>query len=160
MQHLQEMIGHQAWADATLWRAIESHAIARDDQVIRGRAHHIHLVQHAFLSIVSGEPVTRTSPADFATLAALRDYGRRANARALTLIGEVGESRLAGRLVIPWFKDPPIEITVAQALMQAAMHSHYHRGQNATRLRELGGEPPLTDLIVWYWQGRPQADWS
>ena len=37
------------------------------------------------------------------------------------------------------------------------MHSHYHRGQNATRLRELGGEPPMTDLIVWYWKGRPVA---
>jgi uncharacterized damage-inducible protein DinB len=40
------------------------------------------------------------------------------------------------------------------------MHSHYHRGQNATRLRELGGEPPMTDLIVWYWKGRPRPDWA
>jgi uncharacterized damage-inducible protein DinB len=39
------------------------------------------------------------------------------------------------------------------------MHSHYHRGQNATRLRELGGEPPPTDLIVWYWKGRPAPEW-
>jgi hypothetical protein len=32
-------------------------------------------------------------------------------------------------------------------------------GQNATRLRELGGAPPMTDLIVWYWKGRPLSDW-
>ena len=38
-----------------------------------------------------------------------------------------------------------------------AMHSQWHRGQNAMRLRELGGEPPTTDLIVWYWKGRPSA---
>jgi uncharacterized damage-inducible protein DinB len=39
------------------------------------------------------------------------------------------------------------------------MHSHYHRGQNATRLRELGGTPPTTDYIVWLWKGRPQPAW-
>jgi uncharacterized damage-inducible protein DinB len=35
-----------------------------------------------------------------------------------------------------------------------------HRGQNARRLRELGGEPPTTDLIVWIAAGRPPPDWS
>jgi uncharacterized damage-inducible protein DinB len=39
------------------------------------------------------------------------------------------------------------------------MHSHHHRGQNATRLRELGGVPPSTDLIVWYWKGKPTPSW-
>jgi hypothetical protein len=32
-------------------------------------------------------------------------------------------------------------VTVTEALTQCAMHSHYHRAQNATRLRELGGGP-------------------
>ena len=44
--------------------------------------------------------------------------------------------------------------------MQAAMHSHYHRGQNATRLRELGGVPPMTDFIVWLHKGQPAANWG
>jgi len=61
---------------------------------------------------------------------------------------------------VPWFKDPPLSLTVAEALTQGAMHSQYHRGQNATRLRDLGGEPPTTDYIVWLWKGRPQADWA
>ena len=51
-------------------------------------------------------------------------------------------------------------ITVAEALTQAAMHSQWHRGQNAVRLRELGVEPPPVDLIVWYWKGRPAAAWT
>lgn len=159
MEYLRDMIGHQAWADATLWHAIDAHAPAREDRWLLDRAHHIHLVQHAFLSIVHGEPVAITAPADFPTVTALKDYGRAANARAQSFIASATAARLDARLVIPWFKEPPIDITVAQALLQAAMHSHYHRGQNATRLRELGGEPPLTDLIVWYWKGRPVADW-
>jgi uncharacterized damage-inducible protein DinB len=39
------------------------------------------------------------------------------------------------------------------------IHSHHHRGQNAAALRELGGEPPPTDLIVWYWKEKPGAPW-
>ena len=31
---------------------------------------------------------------------------------------------------------------------------------NAVILRELGGEPPATDLIVWLWKGRPAPDWG
>ena len=53
-----------------------------------------------------------------------------------------------------------MDLTVEQALLQAAMHSQYHRAQNATRLRELGAEPPLTDLIVWYWKRKPAAHWE
>ena len=47
-------------------------------------------------------------------------------------------------------KDPALTITVGEALTQCAMHSQWHRGQNATRLRELGGHPPMVDLIVWF----------
>jgi len=41
----------------------------------------------------------------------------------------VTPERLAETITIPWFKDPPMTVTVAQALTQAAMHSHYHRGR-------------------------------
>ena len=58
-----------------------------------------------------------------------------------------------------WFK-PPLNISRRQALTQVAMHSHYHRGQNATRLRELGGVPPPSDFIEWLHQGKPAARWD
>jgi uncharacterized damage-inducible protein DinB len=67
--------------------------------------------------------------------------------------------RLGESITMPWFGEPPLLITVGEALTQMAMHSHHHRAQNATRLRELGGAPPPTDLIVWYWKGRPAATW-
>ena len=98
---LRDFCGHQAWADAEHWWAIEAHAAASHDQVIRNPLHHS----------------------------------------------------------MPWFTNPPLSITVAEALTQCAMHSHYHRGQNATLLRELGGVPPATDLIVWQWKGRPAGTW-
>lgn len=55
---------------------------------------------------------------------------------------------------------PHVKISMRQALTQAAMHGHYHRGQNATRLRELGGVPPNIDFIAWLHKGQPMACWE
>lgn len=59
------------------------------------------------------------------------------------------DTQLVEKVAIPWFKDPPLTLTVGEALTQCALHSQWHRGQNATRLREIGGSPPAVDLIVW-----------
>lgn len=158
--HLQDLFEHQAWADAELWRAILAHPAAREDAAIVARLHHIHLVQHAFLCIIGGEPFTPTSTEDFPTLTALANYAREGHLLASAVLSTVDDQRAAASVDIPWFRNPPVTLTVGQALLQAAMHSHYHRGQNATRLRELGGEPPLTDLIVWYWKQKPTPKWE
>jgi uncharacterized damage-inducible protein DinB len=51
-------------------------------------------------------------------------------------IDSVSESRLTEAVSIPHApKDAPLTLTVTEALTQCAMHSHYHRGQNAARLR-------------------------
>jgi uncharacterized damage-inducible protein DinB len=122
---------------------------------------HIHLVQHAFLYVTG----PRTSPfefkklEDFATMGDVKKYGRQGLAELDERLQNASPYRLEEVIEIPWFS-PPLKISVRQALTQAAMHSHYHRGQNATRLRELGGVPPMTDFIVWLQQGQPAAKWE
>jgi uncharacterized damage-inducible protein DinB len=158
---IQDFYGHQEWADAEHWRAIAAHQPARDDAAIHNRLHHIHLVQRAFLWAV-GDRQARfelTKPEDFASIEDLKTYARAYHDAVRGFLATVSDERLSETIAMPWFKDPPLTITVTEALTQCAMHSHYHRGQNATRLRELGGEPPLTDLITWFWKGRPAADW-
>lgn len=51
-------------------------------------------------------------------------------------------------------------LLMAVQLFTAVMHSQGHRGQNATRLRELGGKMPMTDYIVWILEGRPSPVWQ
>ena len=101
-----------------------------------------------------------TKPEDFRSLADLKSYAREYHEEMPGFLEAFTTARLDEKIEMPWFKEPPLAITVTEALTQCAMHSHYHRGQNATRLRELGGEPPGTDLIVWYWKGRPAPDWG
>jgi uncharacterized damage-inducible protein DinB len=158
---LNDLFAHQFWADAELWIAIGAHAPAREDKVIHDRLHHIHQVQRAFVWNVraDGAPFALSKPQEFPTHEDLRRYAREIHGEIHSLLESISDARLEEPLTVPWFRDPPLTISVTEALTQSTMHSHYHRGQNATRLRELGGVPPLTDLIVWYWKGRPSANW-
>jgi uncharacterized damage-inducible protein DinB len=158
---LRDLYGHQSWADARHWEAIGAHPPSREDRAIRDRLHHLHFVQHAFLWTVGARTsqFVPTKPADFGSFDDLHSYAREYHRQFAPFLSGLDDARLAEPVSIPWFKDPPLTITVAEALTQCAMHSHYHRGQNATRLRELGGEPPTTDLIFWQWKGRPGVEW-
>jgi uncharacterized damage-inducible protein DinB len=61
---------------------------------------------------------------------------------------------------ILWFPEPPCVITVAEALVQVAMHTQHHRGQCMTRLKDFGGEPKNVDWIIWLWKQKPQGRWG
>jgi uncharacterized damage-inducible protein DinB len=158
---LRDLYDHQEWADAEHWRAIGALQAARDYAPLRQRLHHIHQVQRMFVW-AAGDRTTRpkgTTPMDFATFDDLKAYARGAHEQIRALLPTICAERLAATISMPWFPTP-CELTLETALAQMAMHSHYHRGQNAVILRELGGEPPTTDLIVWHWKGRPAPDWG
>ncbi len=159
--YLNELYGHQEWADAEHWRAIEAHAGAIDDKAIRERLLHIHLVQHAFCWTAGPRTdsfqVKKTE--DFADASALKAYARQGLTDLNARLQTTSPNRFEEIIEIAWFQ-PTLKISVRQALTQAAMHSHYHRGQNATRLRELGAVPPTTDFIVWLRDGKPAARWE
>ena len=154
-----DFYGHQAWADAEHWRALLAHPRALADPRLFERLHHIHAVQRAFLCIATGEAYERRKVEEFDPPALLR-WAREYHEAAVRVVAGLDADALASPVEVPWFKEMPSPLNLGQALTQAAMHSHYHRGQNATRLRELGGQPPLTDLIIWSWQGRPQPAWE
>jgi uncharacterized damage-inducible protein DinB len=159
---LVDLYHHQEWADAELWRACEAHGGALADTALWERLHHIHLVQQAFLAIARGidvRTVKFSTPADYATPADLKAEAQRYHAAVQPFVAALDAQALAQTIVVPWFQEPPLQVPVGDALLQAALHSHYHRAQNATRLRELGGSPPLTDYIVWLWKGRAAAQW-
>ena len=158
--YLDELYAHQEWADAEHWRAFEAHPAALDDKAIRERLLHIHLVQHGFLWVTAWQrgEFTFKRLEDFPSMADLKTYAQHGLVEMRERLKNTDQGRMEELIEVPWFK-PPLKISVRHALTQAAMHSHYHCGQNATRLRELGGEPPMTDFIVWLRNGQPAAQW-
>lgn len=158
---LSELYAHQEWADAEHWRAIEATPVAIDDKAIRDRLLHIHLVQHGFLWVTARrtEEFVIRKAEDFPDIIDLKIYAQRGLTDLKHAVEAFSPAQIEAVIEVPWFR-PPARISRRQALMQAAMHSHYHRGQNATRLRELGGNPPMTDFIVWLHKGKPAAQWE
>lgn len=159
--YIDELYAHQEWADAEHWRAFESHPASLEDKAIRERLLHIHQVQHGFLWVTSPErwEFAFKKLEDFPSMADLKAYARQGLTEFGELLKKTDQRRMEEIIAVPWFK-PPAKISVRQALTQAAMHSHYHRGQNATRFRELGGVPPTTDFIEWLRNGQLAARWS
>lgn len=159
--YLDELYAHQAWADGEHWRAFEAHPAALADKAIRERLLHIHQVQYAFLWIIgprtSGFEFKKLE--DFSTMEELKQYAQRYHEAINLALHGFDEIKLEALVEAPWF-EPPVKLSRRHALTQAAMHSQYHRGQNATRLRELGGTPPTTDFIVWLRNGKPAARWT
>jgi uncharacterized damage-inducible protein DinB len=158
---LRDLYDHQEWADAAHWRAFEALPAAREHVGLRRRLHHIHQVQRMFVWAIGDRAAapTPTNPDDFQSFEDLKAYARGSHEQIRQMLSGLAAERLAATITMPWFSSK-WELTVETALAQMAMHSHYHRGQNAVILRELGGEPPTTDLIVWHWKGRPPPEWG
>lgn len=169
---LFELLQHCEWADATLWKAALSadDALADDenDQIV-GWLHHIHLVQHAFKAVWSGAPLDLENlpkPEDHDDPASICRWGRTCHEGLQGYLVECDEVDLARELTFPWaaqmeaaWQHPLEPVALQQSVHQVVMHSAHHRAQVSSRLRQLGGEPPAIDYIVWLWRGRPASEW-
>ena len=95
----------------------------RDHEELRSRVAHILGVQQGFLSVLRGEPPGMPPdgpPPSFEepkARAVIGHAGLRDFAAALR------PGTLSETVRIPWFPDPPCVITVAEALVQVAMHT-------------------------------------
>jgi uncharacterized damage-inducible protein DinB len=151
---LLDFTRHCIWADDEIWNAVTATPAALVDTTLLERFHHLHLVQHAFVHLVRGETVDARQGRGLDP-DALREWGRAGAVTLFELARLIPDAELDEHIQIPWFRDPPIEISRGEALVQACLHTIHHRAQNATRLRELGGDPPNVDYIYWIWKGRP-----
>jgi len=161
---IRDLFGHQEWADAEMWKAVERCPGAIDKGDIAKRFRHFHSTQFGYLLLLRGEKVDMgglearygdSVPPTIVKQNAIDTY------RELTeFLANLTEVKLEEKFSIPWFNDPSSTITTAQALVQVAMHSQHHRAQNATKLKEAGGTPPTIDFVLWVLKGRPKAEWT
>ncbi len=163
--HIADLFQHMKWADATLWRAVLESEQTEDDPRLKELLYHTHLTQHAFLQAWSGLPMHFPKVSDFDDLCAISAWGH-AYHNDVALYLEKIEDGLDGVLSVPWAEqfgsvtgEPPRATTLAETMLQVALHSMYHRGQVNAHLRLIAAEPPLVDYIAWLWFGRPEERW-
>src|SRR2546428_11692012 len=125
---LRYLYGHRGWPVGVMWRAIARIAPASHEKAIRDRLHHIHSVQRYFIWAAGDRAVQPviTKPDDFASLDDLRAYARESHDQIRRFFASAGEARFDDRMAIPWVQDPPLTISVTEALTQAAMPSQRH----------------------------------
>ena len=165
---LLALVEHMEWADARIWAAAGALSPDRAEASdLRQRFFHLHLVQQLYLSMWRNAPVsTLPELADYPDLGAVRRWAQPFYAGARAVIQAADEQRLAEAIVVPFSERvaqpgrPITHATFAETVIQVALHTTHHRGQLATRVRELGGDPPTIDLVLWIWTGRPPAAWA
>jgi uncharacterized damage-inducible protein DinB len=163
---LRDLYQHMEWADTFVWRAVLKSEAALADQKLRDYFYHLHLVQHAWLRAWRGE----TSDVPFPTFddaESVREWGRSYYDEIFGCLERMTDEEIAKPMQLPWAElvekqigRAPAAAAVGETMLQVALHSLYHRGQINARLREVGGEPPTVDYLVWIWLERPRANWA
>jgi uncharacterized damage-inducible protein DinB len=164
---VKNLLLHMEWADAATWRALLSVPSSVHDVPMQERVHHFHSTQWAYLQILRGLPVEIPKLGSFPDLRSVGRWARRFYLELPAYRDALDDPMLARQVEFPWAAQVAEHLggsagpaTVAESLLQLVLHTAHHRGQVLTRLREAGGEPPLTDFIAWIWMRRPAPDWG
>jgi uncharacterized damage-inducible protein DinB len=156
---------HMEWADARMWQSVRAVPAAQNDERLIALLHHLHLVQWIYLSIWRREMPAITDAKTYENADAVMGWARPYYAKAAALIESLDEDALAQIVEFPWADQiaqrygSAAPATMRETIAQILLHTTYHRAQVATRVRELGGEPALTDYIAWIWLNRPRPEW-
>jgi uncharacterized damage-inducible protein DinB len=156
---LRDLMAYMEWANAVFFHAW-ANAPCRNHEEIRQRVGHLVGVQQGFLSILKGEQPKGPPAGPPPTFDELIARAQTCHRDLRDFVENLDATALSHNVHVPWFPDPPCNISVGEALVQAAMHTQHHRGQLMTRLKDYGGEPKNVDWIIWLWKERPEARWN
>jgi uncharacterized damage-inducible protein DinB len=161
----QSLLKHMEWADALIWKTVLKLHDAQRDGPLLNLLYHLHSVQWAFLQVWRDEPLRVPELSSFSGLPAVANWARPCYPQLRAFVQNLDTGLLTKNIEFPWAAEvaerfgPAGPTTLGESILQVVLHSTYHRGQVATRVREAGGEPPLTDFIAWLWKGRPDPEW-
>jgi uncharacterized damage-inducible protein DinB len=165
LSELRDLYRHMEWADASVWQAVFRSENAAADQKLKDYFYHLHLVQRAFLNAWRNESAASFPTFEDAT--SVRDWGRSYYDEIFLQLERLSDEEIAKPMQLPWAEyvekqigRVPASITIGETMLQVPLHSLYHRGQINARLREVSGEPPTVDYIIWIWLEKPAASWE
>lgn len=166
LKALIELYKYMEWADAAVWRVVESSEAALADGDLRKRLFHLHFTQLAFLGVWRGDDFVMRRPDEFDSTEPIKVEARAFYPAAREVLAGLDAEDLSRPSILPWAKfysrrsgAEPAVTTLGDTLLQVVMHTQHHRGQINTKLRELAAEPKLVDYIGWVWAGRPEPEW-
>jgi uncharacterized damage-inducible protein DinB len=151
-ESLTDLARHQAWADAAHWKTLHENAALWTDPEIHTRLNHMLGAQKMLTTLASGQTPDPAAMKQVQPMDELEESLRQAHA---DLAAAIASTDLDKTISLPRGPKGPFEAPAGVILLQALMHGQHHRGQNASRMRQLSITPPMTDYIMWYALGRP-----
>ncbi|SPF35994.1 conserved hypothetical protein [Candidatus Sulfopaludibacter sp. SbA4] len=147
-----EMARHQAWADAAHWKTLRENAALLEDAEIRTRLNHMWKALKMLTALARGETPDAAGMKEIDSMEELEASMGKAHADLAATLASADLDRM---IALPRGPKGPFEAPAGVLLLQALTHSQHHRGENASRMRQLGATPPMTDFVIWYALGRP-----
>ena len=157
---IKGLFAHQEWADASHWRVILGSEAARKDPELRERLVHLHGAQQVWMGRWQGIGLGYPKVEDHATLEDTLHFAQACHAALRAYLSLRKEADLAEPITYTNNAGGTHTQPLGQLMLHVAMHSHYHRGQIMTRLKQLGGQATDVDYIFWIWKGRPEPEWD
>ena len=164
-REFRDLTTHMEWADAQCWRAVRGLPQVKSDERLKYLFHHVHLVQWVYLQAWRGDPFVVTELSSYPDLAAVESWARPYYPGVAGFAHRVDEAAFDQPVDFPWSQliadkfGTVRPATLSESAWQVLSHTTYHRGQIATRIRDIGGEPPVMDFLVWVWGGKPAPEW-
>ena len=149
---LREMAQHQAWADTAHWKTLHENAALREDDEIQKRLNHMLMAVRMLTLLARGETPDLSAMKENVPTDQLESAMATATSELIAAVSAIDLQRM---IALPRGPQGPWEAPAGVLLLQAITHSQHHRGQNASRMRQLGVTPPMTDFVIWYALGRP-----
>ncbi len=149
---LRDLARHQAWADTAHWKAIQENAALLEDLEIQKRLNHMIGALRMLTALARGETPDPSGMRDLQPAGQLEAALEKANRELMEALDTVDLQKM---IPLPRGPKGPWEAPAGVLLLQAITHGQHHRGQNASRMRQLGATPPMTDFVLWYALGRP-----
>lgn len=139
---LLDMARHQAWADAAHWKTLRENTALREDAEIRKRLNHMLMTLKMLTTLARGQTPDVAGMKEIDSIDELEVSMGKAHGDLATTLASADLDKM---IALPRGPKGPFEAPAGVLMLQALTHSQHHRGQNASRMRQLGATPPMTD---------------
>ena len=154
---LRSLMAHKWHADAAMLSAIRGNEAAAGDPEIRDLLLHTLVSNRFWMLTVQGLPfdldAESRAPASLDALIARYRSTQQEEAAWLAGATEAGLAKTVTHRFMPGS-----QFSTMEGLTQVCLHSQGHRSQIAKMFRRHGGQPPMTDYILWLVE-RPAPAW-
>ena len=149
---LLDMARHQVWADAAHWKMLRENPALLEDAEIRTRLNHMLMAYKMLTTLARGQTPDPDGMKHIDSVDELEVSMGKAHEEMAAMLQSADLDKM---IALPRGPNGPFQAPASVLLMQAITHSQHHRGQNASRMRQLGATPPMMDFVIWYALVRP-----